>query len=547
MEELYKRYVTEKLDEQDMLAGLEFDVPEDFNFAYDVVDYFGKTVPSKRALVWVSRTFEEKIFTFGDISRLSSMAANYLKGLGVKRGDRVMLVLRRQAEFWISAVALHKLGAVVVPATDQLMKKDYVYRFKAAGITAVIATSFGSAAAEIEKAEEECGPLNIKILASGSRAGWLDFESVYACSDVFERPADTTKKGDMMLMYFTSGTTGYPKIVLHDYTYPIAHFATAKWWHNVDPEGVHLTVADTGWAKAVWGKIYGQWLMSAAVFAYDYDRFNQNELLSLLEKYRITTFCAPPTIYRYLIKEDISAFDLSGLKYATVAGEALNPEVYNKFLAATGVRLMEGFGQTETTVSIANFTGATPKPGSMGKPNPQYDIRLLDAEGREAQTGDIGEICIYTGDDKPCGMFMGYYKDERQTDYVWHDGYYHTGDLAWRDEDGYYWYYGRADDLIKSSGYRIGPFEIESVIMELPYVMECAVTGVPDPVRGQVVKATVVLRKGTEKSDALAVEIQEYVKHATAPYKYPRIVEFVDALPKTISGKIRRVEIREHS
>lgn len=548
MELLYKQYVRESFDKNGVLSAIDFDIPESFNFGFDVVDAMGEKSPEKPAMVWLSAAMEERIFTFGELMRLSAQAANYFVSLGVKKGDRVMLILKRHYQFWYAITALHKISAVAIPATNQLMKKDLVYRFNAAGVSAVVCTGQGTIASYVEEALPESPTVKALSMANGTRAGWDDFDAgVAAQDDVFARPLGdaVTHKDDPMLMYFTSGTAGYPKIASHSFTYPLGHVVTARWWHNVNPDGVHLTVAETGWGKAVWGKLYGQWLCEACILTFDFDRFDANEMLSLFPKYKITTFCAPPTIYRYLIKEDLSRYDLSSLTYATTAGEALNPEVFNRFLKATGVKLMEGFGQTETTLTLANLVGMEPRPGSLGKPNPQYEVDLFTPEGASAAPGEVGEIVVRTDKKMPCGIYQGYYRDEERTKLAWHDGVYHTGDMAWRDEDGFYWYVGRTDDLIKSSGYRIGPFEIESVIMELPYVLECAVTGVPDPVRGHVVKATIVLTKGTQGSEQLKKDIQEYVKTHTAPYKYPRVIEFAAALPKTISGKIRRVELRE--
>ena len=548
MELLYKQYVREAFDKNGVLSAIDFDIPESFSFGFDVVDVMGEKSPEKPAMVWLSAAMEERIFTFGELMRLSAQAANYFVSLGVKKGDRVMLILKRHYQFWYAITALHKIGAVAIPATNQLMKKDLVYRFNAAGVSAVVCTGQGAIASYVEEALPESPTVKALSMANGTRMGWDAFdEGVAAQADVFERPMGdaATHKDDPMLMYFTSGTAGYPKIASHSFTYPLGHVVTARWWHNVNPDGVHLTVAETGWGKAVWGKLYGQWLCEACILTFDFDRFDANEMLSLFPKYKITTFCAPPTIYRYLIKEDLSRYDLSSLTYATTAGEALNPEVFNRFLKATGVKLMEGFGQTETTLTLANLVGMEPRPGSLGKPNPQYEVDLLTSEGAPAAPGEVGEIVVRTDKKMPCGIYQGYYRDEERTKLAWHDGVYHTGDMAWRDEGGFYWYVGRTDDLIKSSGYRIGPFEIESVIMELPYVLECAVTGVPDPARGHVVKATIVLTKGTQGNEQLKKDIQEYVKTHTAPYKYPRVIEFTTALPKTISGKIRRVELRE--
>ncbi|MBR6760680.1 MAG: AMP-binding protein [Oscillospiraceae bacterium] len=542
-----ERFISCETDENGVLSGINFRNADRFNFAFDVVDAIAEKTPDKLAMIHVSEDYTERRFTFSDIKRYSCQTANYFKSLGIQRGDRVMLVLKRHYQFWFSILALHRLGAIVIPATNQLMKHDFEYRFQAAGVSAVVCTADGSVADEIDLAAAQCPELKVKVLVGGKRDGWQDFnDDLPAYSTHFRRAEDAPCGTDPMLMFFTSGTTGYPKIALHSFQYPLGHYTTARYWHNVDPNGIHFTISDTGWGKALWGKLYGQWLCETAVFVYDFDRFHADDILKMFAKYSITSFCAPPTMYRFFIKEDLSKYDLTSLKYATIAGEALNPEVFHQFKRATGLSLMEGFGQTETTLAIANFVGMTPKPGSMGRPNPLFDVQILSAEGTPVGAGETGEICIRLKEDPICGLSLGYYRDEENTKAAWHDGYYHTGDTAWQDEDGYYWYVGRVDDLIKSSGYRIGPFEIESVIMELPYVLECAVTGVPDEIRGQVVKATIVLTEGTDPSDALKKEIQEYVKNATAPYKYPRVVEFRDSLPKTVgSGKIRRSELRK--
>lgn len=542
---IYKQFVNETLDENGYLKEMTFNPPPNFNFAYDCVDALAQKSPNKLAMLWVSGDGVERRFSFDDMKKYSNKTANYFKKMGIKKGDKVMLVLRRHYQFWFAVTALHKLGAVVIPATDMLMVKDFVYRFNHAGVNAVVCTGYGKAAEMVEGALFESPTVQIKMMANGKRDGWDDFDAgIELESDKLERVE--TSKDDVTAMFFSSGTTGYPKIVQQTATYGLGHIVTAKWWHNVDPDGIHFTLSDTGWAKSFWGKYYGQWLCEAAVFTCDFERFNPVDLLPMFKKYGITTFCAPPTIFRFFIKEDLSKFDLSSLKYACIAGEALNPEVFNQFYDATGLKLMEGFGQTETTLTILNQIGTEPKPGSMGKPSPAYNVQLLDPDGNPVKSGDVGEICISTKGGSPVGMFIGYYNDDEKTQEVWSNDVYHTGDTAWQDEDGYMWYVGRTDDLIKSSGYRIGPFEIESVLMELPSVTECAVTGVPDLTgeRGQLVKATIILSKGYEPSDALKKEIQDYVKKHTAPYKYPRVIEFVDALPKTISGKIRRVEIR---
>lgn len=542
------KFVEVETDSEGALTGIRFKNDDTFNFGFDVVDALAEKNPDKNALIYVSNDLEDKFFTFADIKKYSNMTANYFKSKGIKKGDKVMLVLKRHYEFWFSIIALHKIGAIVIPATNQLVQHDFTYRYKAADVKAIVCTGEGEVAVHAENAIEECGMDITKIMVHGKREGWASFEEEYTeFSDVFERPTDPellSCGSEPNLMYFTSGTTGYPKIATHSHTYALGHFITARYWHNVDPNGIHLTISDTGWGKALWGKLYGQWLSETCVFVYDFDRFDANKILPMFKKYNITTFCAPPTMYRFFIKEDLSKFDLTSIKYATVAGEALNPEVYNQFLKATGVKLMEGFGQTETTLAIGNFVGMTARPGSMGKPSALYDIDIVDPDGNPVKTGETGEIVIRTNERVPHGLFLGYYNDDEKTKEAWHDGYYHTGDTAWKDEDGYYWYVGRVDDVIKSSGYRIGPFEIESVIMELPYVLECGVSAAPDPVRGQVVKASIVLTKGTVGTDELKKEIQDYVKKHTAPYKYPRIVEFRDELPKTISGKIRRVALR---
>ncbi len=529
-------------DENGLLKKIDFVNEDKFNFAFDVVDALGRQKPDELAMIHLDKNKNERRFTFADIKRASSQCANYFTSLGIKRGDRVMLVLKRHYQFWFAILGLHKLGAIAIPATNQLHEHDFTYRFDAAGVCAILCTADGNTADEVDKAVLQCPSVTTKILVGGKRDGWHDFDAEYTLfSGKFERSENAPAGDDSMLMFFTSGTTGYPKIAEHSYKYPLGHYITARYWHNIHPGGLHLTISDTGWGKALWGKLYGQWMCEAGVFAYDFDRFNASEILPLFKQYNITTFCAPPTMYRMLIKEDISKYDLSSIRYATTAGEALNPEVFKQFQQQTGLCIMEGFGQTETTLSIANLVGDSSKIGSMGKPTPLYDIDLVDADGNPVPDGENGEIVIRTkGDKLPVGLFKGYYKEPEKTAEVWHDGLYHTRDLAWRDEDGFLWYVGRADDVIKSSGYRIGPFEIESVIMELPYVLECGVSAAPDEVRGQVVKASIVLTKDTVPSEELKKEIQDYVKKQTAPYKYPRIVVFRDELPKTISGKIQR-------
>ena len=531
--------------EDGSLERLEFHNEDKFNFAFDIVDGLARREPDKLAMVHVANDMTERRFTFKDMKDASSQAANYFTSLGVKRGDRVMLVLKRHYQFWFAILGLHKLGAIAIPATNQLMEHDFTYRFKAAGVSAIVCTADGDTAHQVDIAEADAGAHLTKVLVGGKREGWHDFDAEYGLfSRRYTRKDDAPCGDDPMLMFFTSGTTGYPKIAVHSYKYALGHYVTARYWHWVQPGGLHFTISETGWGKALWGKLYGQWLCEGAVFVYDFDRFDAEKILPMFAKYNITTFCAPPTMYRMLIKQDLSRFDLSSIQHATTAGEALNPEVYYQFEKATGLQIAEGFGQTEMTLGIANLVGQPLKPGSMGKPIPGYGIDLVNQDGTPTADGDTGEIVIHTaGREHFCGLFLGYYQDKERTEAVWHDGLYHTGDLAWRDEDGFYWYVGRADDVIKSSGYRIGPFEIENVIMELPYVLECGVSAAPDEVRGQVVKASIVLVKGTEGTEELKKEIQNYVKQHTAPYKYPRIVEFKEELPKTISGKIIRSKL----
>ena len=538
----YQKFIEDETDENGTPKYIRFKNEDKFNFAFDIVDEVGRQRPDKRAMVFLSNDMqEERFFTFSDMARESSRCANYFKSLGIKKGDRVMLVLRRHYQFWFAMLGLNKIGAIAIPAPNQLLKKDFDYRFKAAGIKAVLCTAIGDSPNEIDLSENAPA---IKIAVGGKREGWRCFEEERMMySSHYDRPADAPCGNDPMIAFFTSGTTGYPKLAVHNYKYALGHYHTAKYWHCVDPDGLHLTISDTGWAKAMWGKLYGQWICEAATFVYDFDRFDASKILPLFAKYKITTFCAPPTMYRMLIKQDLSKYDFSSLKHANTAGEALNPEVFKQFEKHTGLQIMDGFGQSESTCMIANLIGQGHKIGSMGKPTPIYDIHLLDADGNEVEDGENGEICVNIANGSPCGLFIGYYDDEEKTNEVKHDGFYHTGDLAWRDEDGFYWYVGRADDVIKSSGYRIGPFEIESVIMELPYVLECGVSAVPDEVRGQIVKASIVLVNKDEASEELKKDIQNYVKHRTAPYKYPRIVEFREELPKTVSGKIIRSQL----
>ena len=531
-------------EENGRLTGISFRNEEKFNFAFDVVDELGRQKPEKLAMLHISQDGTERRFTFQDMKKESARAANYFKSLGIRRGDRVMLVLKRHYQFWFAILGLHKLGAVAIPATNQLLEKDFIYRFAAGNVSAILCTADGGVADAVDAAAAQSPGLRTKILVGGSREGWHDFNEDYTMySSHFARSENAPCGSDPMLMFFTSGTSGYPKIAAHNYKYPLGHFITAKYWHQVDPEGLHLTISDTGWAKALWGKLYGQWLCEAANFVYDFDRFDAEKILPMFAKYHITTFCAPPTMYRMLIKQDLSRFDLSSIRHASTAGEALNPEVYRQFKKHTGLSIKEGFGQSESTIIIGNLIGDAHKVGSMGKPVPLYHVELLDAEGKPVVPGETGEICIDISKGLPCGLAYAYEGNEQVTRYTWHDGFYHTGDLAWKDEDGFYWYVGRVDDVIKSSGYRIGPFEIENVIMELPYVLECGVSAAPDELRGQVVKASIVLVKDFKGTDQLRKEIQNYVKSRTAPYKYPRIVEFREELPKTTSGKIIRKKL----
>ena len=534
-------FVSTVEDAQGALQSINFRNEDRFNFAFDIVDAIAKREPDKVAMVHVDKAKNARRFTFNDMKRASNQCANYFKSLGIKKGDRVMLVLKRHYQFWFAILGLHKLGAVAIPATNQLVAHDFEYRFQAAEVDAILCTADGDVAHQVDLAQASCPTLKTKLLVGGKRDGWRDFDEEFSLySTHYYRTEESPCGDDLMLMFFTSGTTGYPKIAAHTHKYPLGHYVTAKYWHGVSDDGLHFTISDTGWGKALWGKLYGQWLCEGAVFTYDFDRFAASDILPMFAQYGITTFCAPPTMLRMMVKEDISQYDLSSVRHMTTAGEALNPEVYRQFKKATGLRIMEGFGQTELTLAIANLAGGTHKLGSMGKPSPLYDIDIVDADGQSVPDGEVGEIVVRTADKVPCGLFAGYYNNQEATDKVWHDGYYHTGDTAWRDEDGFYWYVGRVDDVIKSSGYRIGPFEIESVIMELPYVLECGVSAAPDEVRGQVVKASIVLVKGTEPTEELKKEIQTYVKEHTAPYKYPRIVVFRDELPKTISGKIQR-------
>ena len=579
MRNINLRYVDETYAPDGQLETFSVHYPDNFNFGYDVVDDIAMNDPDRRAMIWCNPEGEEHIFTFADMKRWSDKTANFLVDQGIKRGDYVLVVLRRHYQFWFVATALAKIGAVMVPATFMLKEHDLEYRLNGASISSIICTSVGEISQIADNVIDECPTVTSRILVNGAgggttkcddegnliavagtvgealsseegicaasieREGWVDFNSgVRAASEVFERR--DTVAAEPMLMYFSSGTSGNPKMVLHNSGYAVAHLITAKHWHNVQPDGVHFTIADTGWGKAVWGKYYGQWLMEACVLTYDFDRFNAGEILSLISKYQVTTLCCPPTMYRLMMSENFDAYDLSSLQYSTTAGEALNPDLFNFWKEHTGLTIYEGFGQTETPLTIANLKHSTPRSGSMGKPVPLYDVEIQRDDGSRCNTGETGEICIRM-EPRPAGIMMEYYRDPEKTANAIYDGWYHTGDTAWVDEDGYFWYVGRNDDVIKSSGYRIGPFEIESELLEHEAVRECAVTGVPDPVRGFAVKATVVLADGFKGSDELTRELQAWVKHRTAPYKYPRIVEYVDALPKTVNGKIRRVAIRQ--
>ena len=586
MRNINERYVDETYDKAGVLQTYSVHYPDDFNFAYDIVDDIAVNDPERRAMVWCNPEGEEHVFTFADMKTWSDKTANFLSDIGIGRGDFVMVILRRHYQFWFTALALAKLGAVMVPATFMLKEHDLEYRLNGASIKAVIATNVGDIAGIVESTMNlhDCPSVEKFVLVNGAggglterdeqgafivgdqvgpalsgpdgicaaaveREGWLDFNTeVRASSDEF--PRRETCAHEPMLMYFSSGTSGNPKMVLHDSGYAVGHLMTAKHWHNVRPDGIHFTIADTGWGKAVWGKFYGQWMMEACVFTYDFDRFHAAEILGLINKYQITTLCCPPTMYRLMMQEDFEQFDLSTLEYSTTAGEALNPDIFDFWKEHTGLTIFEGFGQTETPLTIGNLTNTTPRPGSMGRPVPLFHTEIHRDDGTLCEIGETGEICIEMAggagpDGHPAGIMMEYYRNPEKTDEAIYDGWYHTGDTAWCDEDGYFWYVGRNDDVIKSSGYRIGPFEIESVLLEHEAVRECAVTGVPDPVRGKAVKATVVLSEGFVGSESLTRELQKWVKKKTAPYKYPRIIEYVDELPRTVNGKIRRVAIRE--
>ncbi|MFW9602779.1 MAG: AMP-binding protein [Prevotella sp.] len=553
---MLERFLTQTsfVSEEDFEKNLHFKIPENFNFAYDVMDVLAEERPDKLALLWTSERGEEVKTTFKEFKEQTDRTAAYLMSLGIGRGDKVMLILKRHYQWWLSMMALCKIGAIAIPATHMLTKQDIIYRNESASVKAIICANDEYVTTQIQSAMPESPSVKLLVAVNSMSEydkkipeGFHDWHKEWINAPEFKRPENVNTNEDTMLMYFTSGTSGEPKMVAHDYLYALGHLTTGVFWHNLHENSLHLTVADTGWGKAVWGKLYGQWFAGATVFVYDHEKFTAEKIMRQIEKYHITSFCAPPTIYRFIIREDFSKYDLSSLEWCTTAGEAMNPSVADKFKELTGVTIYEGFGQTETTMTLGTFPWVKPRPGSMGKPNSQYNVRLLRPDGTECEDGEKGEICIIIGDEKPLGLFKGYYRDEEKTKEAWHDGIYHTGDMAWRDEDSYFWFVGRTDDVIKSSGYRIGPFEVENALMLHPAVVECAITGVPDPIRGMVVKATVVLSEDykDKAGDELVKELQNHVKHETAPYKYPRIIEFVDELPKTISGKIRRVEIRQ--
>ena len=546
---MLERFVkqTKYTSQEDFIKNFKIEVPENFNFGYDIVDAWAAEQPEKKAILWTNDQGAEHQYTYAELKEKTDATASYFQSLGIGHGDMVMLILKRRIEFWFSIIALHKLGAVVIPATHLLTKKDIIYRCNAADIKMIVCAGEDVITDHIIEAMPGCPTLqHVVSIGPGMPEGFKDFQEGIAQAAPFVKPEHPNTNDDTSLMYFTSGTTGEPKMVAHDFTYPLGHITTGSFWHNLHENSLHLTIADTGWGKAVWGKLYGQMIAGANIFVYDHEKFTPADILQKIQDCKITSLCAPPTIYRFLIKEDISKYDLSSLEYCTTAGEALNYSVYETFLKVTGIRLMEGFGQTETTMTLGTFPWMEPKPGSMGVPNPQYEIDLLTNDGRSAEDGEQGQIVVRTHNGKPLGLFKEYYRDAERTDDAWHDNVYYTGDVAWRDEDGYYWFVGRADDVIKSSGYRIGPFEVESALMTHPAVVECAITGVPDEIRGQVVKATIILSKDYKGKEGpeLIKELQNHVKKVTAPYKYPRVIEFVDELPKTISGKIRRVEIR---
>lgn len=544
------KYITVKEDHDGLLQSISFQNEEEFNFAYDVVDELAKKCPDKLAMLHISKDKEERRFTFRDISEYSSKAANYFKSLGIKKGDTVLMVLKRHYQFWFCMMALHKIGAIGIPASNLLVQTDFEYRFQAGDVHTVICTDNDQIPEHVDAADANVHMLKNKIIVGQSREGWQNFdERIEEFSSKFPRPVakeEKTTANDISIMLFTSGTTLHSKLTAHNFLYPLGHFVTARYWNQVNPDGIHLTMSDTGWGKSLWGKLYGQWLCEAAIFVYDYDVFSAKDILHLIEKYKITTFCAPPTVYRVLIRMNLAEYNLSSLEHVTTAGEALNAEVFRRFHEKTGLMIHEGYGQTETTLVLGTINGIAPRLGSMGMINPLYEVALMRADGTFCEIDEPGEIVIKTSDEINHGLFIGYYHDEEKTKAQWYDGYYHTGDQARMDKDGYFWYEGRIDDLIKASGYRVGPFEIESELMKLPYVLECAVTSVPDKTRGQAIKASIVLTKGVEASEKLKKEVFSFINQNIASYKRPRVVEFVGVLPKTTSGKIRRVEIRQN-
>lgn len=536
---IHENYIEVQEDEQGALQSIHFKNTETFNFAFDIVDKLAEEQPDKLAMLHIAKNKRERKLTFEDMSKYSSKAAAYFESLGIQKGDRVMLVMKRHYQFWFAILGLHKLGAVAIPATNLMKQQDFEYRFKAAGVKAIVCTADDDVAYQVELAMEKMEEKPLPVIVRGKREGWESFDRGIQQFNGPFTPKERPCGADPAIMFFTSGTTGYPKIATHNFKYPLGHFITAKYWHQAEPDKLHFTISDTGWGKALWGKLYGQWLCETPIFVYDMDSFDAGEILDMIARHKISTFCAPPTAYRMMIKKDLSKYDFSHLRHVTTAGEALNAEVFNQFQRVLGLSLHEGFGQTEMTLAIATLKGTEPRAGSMGKATPLYDIALLDEKGRPVPPGEKGEIVIRTDREIPIGLFEGYYRNEEMTRQAWHDGIYHTGDTAWKDEDGYFWYVGRDDDVIKSAGYRIGPFEIESILMELPYVLECGVTSVHGKVRGQVIKACIVLIDGVEGTDDLKKEIQRYARKKMAHYKYPRIIEFWEELPKTISGKIQ--------
>ena len=530
---------------EDFLANYTYSAPENFNFARDVIDEYARLAPEQTAMIWTNEAGQERVFNFAQLSALSKKAANALREMGVRAGEPVLLMLKRRYEYWLCALGLMRIGAIQIPATHQLHEKDITYRVNAADVRTIVCVGEEELLEHVRAARKNCPQVRVAAALGGAHEGFIDFDHLLEqASETLEDCFDPGPE-DVMLIYFTSGTTGMPKMLAHDFRYGLGHLITGAFWHNLSDRSIHLTTADSGWAKCGWGKFYGQWIAGAVNFIYDFDRFNAAKMLEMLARYRVTSFCAPPTIYRFLIKEDVAAYDLSALEWATCAGEPLNPEVYNQFYRLTGVKIHEAFGQSETTPLLVTHKWMEPIPGSTGVPSPHYHIRVVDATGRDVERGEEGELCVDLSDGRPCGLFMGYYKHPEQTKFAFRNGMYHTGDMVWIDEEGYYRFIGRADDVIKSSGYRIGPFEVESALISHPAVVECAITGVPDPDRGQVVKATIMLSRGYEPSDALKKDLQNHVKKVTAPYKYPRIIEFVDELPKTISGKIQRAKLRK--